>query len=260
MPDLFPLAPESIQAFLMVFTRVSASLAFMPVIGGQGIPRQARAGLAVFVSAVIFPLVDTTSVRVDVDMLVMGGMIAGEAMIGLMTALIVTLVFSGVQLAGAVIGFQVGFGIVNVVDPVTSAQVSITSQFLNIFAVLLFLTFNMHHLLLNGVAQSFALAPLGGFAPDRKLLDLVMDATAASFLVGAQIAAPVTMILLLKQAAMGLIARTIPQINIFIVGFPLTIAFGLFVMALTLSPLSVYLFKIFSRMVSQVGIAYHLMG
>lgn len=260
MPDLFPLAPESIQAFLMVFTRISASLAFMPVLGGQGVPRPARAGLAVFVSAIVFPLVDTTGVRVDMDMLAMGGMIAGEALVGLMTALIVTLVFAGVQLAGAVIGFQVGFGIVNVVDPVTSAQVSITSQFLNIFAVLLFLTFNMHHLLLNGLAQSFAQVPLGGFAPDRKLLDLVMDATAASFLAGAQIAAPVTMILLLKQAAMGLIARTIPQINIFIVGFPLTIAFGLLVMALSLSPLAVYLFKLFSRMVSQVGIAYHLMG
>ena len=245
---------------MLVFTRITSALAFLPVVGGVAVPNYAKVGLGVFVSAVIFPLAPISSVSVDVDVLTMGMKIAGEMVIGFFTSMLVNLIFSGVQLAGSVIGFQVGFGIVNVVDPVTSAQISITSQFLNLVALLLFLSLNFHHVLLHAVVNSFSYVPPGEFAAQPGLYDILINSMGAVYVMGVQIAAPLTVMLLLKQAAMGLIARTIPQMNIFIVGFPLTIAFGLFAMGLSLPVLAVYLERIFSRTASQVDMALRLMG
>jgi len=260
MPNLFPFDIDSVQAFLLVFTRVATALALMPVTGGQASPAPFKVGLAALMTAVVFPVVDTRHITVSVDVLDMGLMIAGEAMIGMVTALFVSLLFAGVQLAGAVVGFQVGFGIVNVVDPATSAQVSITSQLYNLVALLLFLALNAHLMVIAGVADSFALVPVGGFTVNMDLLDLLVQAAGAVYVTGVQVAAPLTVTLLLKQAAMGLIARTVPQINIFIVGFPLTIALGMLTIALCLPAFSLYSSRLISRLISQIDLAFHLMG
>lgn len=260
MPDLFPFQADTVQAFLLVLTRVAATLGFLPVTGGKAAPKTVKAGLAALVSAVLFPFIDTSSISTDIDVFSLSLKIAGEVMVGLASAFFVNLILATVQLAGSIIGFQVGFGIVNVVDPVTNLQVSLTSQFFNIFAVLLFLAFNIHHVLLRALADSFNSVPLGGFAAQAGLFDVFMGATSALWVVGSHLAAPLTVMLLLKQVAMGLIARTVPQMNIMIVGLPLTIAFGLITIGYSLPTMSVVVEKLFSRMVSQIGLAYSLMG
>jgi len=260
MPDVFPVDINTLQAFLLVLTRVTAALAFIPVTGGMAAPKQVRAALSIFVAIVVFPVVDISHISVNVDVLSIGLTIIGEFMIGALTALFVGLVFAGVQLAGAVIGFQVGFGIVNVVDPVTSAQISITSQFMNLVSMLLFLALNIHLVLIGTIANSFNIIPLGGFASHQGLLETMVRAMGAVFITGAQLAAPLTVMLLLKQVAMGLIARSVPQMNIFVVGFPVTIALGLFSMGIAMPAFGIYITKLFSRMTSQIELAFHLMG
>ncbi len=260
MPDLFPFPIETIQAFLLALTRVTATLAFIPITGGKAVPNLVKVGLSGLVTIVIFPMIETSHISVDVDVFSMSLMIASEILIGVSTALFVNFVFAGVQLAGAAIGFQVGFGIVNVVDPITSLQVSLTSQYFNLVTTLLFLAFNVHHILLRGVAGSFSMVPLGGFSADDALLDVLFDSMSAVYMTGAQISAPLTVMLLLKQAAMGLIVRTIPQMNIMIVGLPMTIALGLITIAITLPTMSVYIEKLFNRMAYQIDLFYHLIG
>ncbi|VAX24494.1 Flagellar biosynthesis protein FliR [hydrothermal vent metagenome] len=260
MPDLFPFQADTIQAFLLALTRVTATLAFIPVTGGRMAPSQVKVGLAFLVTIIIFPMLKTDHIGVDIDVFSMSLMIATEALIGLSTAFFVTLVFAGVQLAGSVIGFQAGFGIVNVVDPITSLQVSLTSQYFNLVTTLLFLAFNIHHIMILGVADSFNYVPLGGFNAHAGLLDILFDSMSAVYMAGAQISAPLTIMLLLKQAAMGLIVRTIPQMNIMIVGLPITIAFALISIAVSMPTMSVYIEKLFSRMTSQIGLIYYLMG
>lgn len=260
MPDLFPFQAETIQAFLLALTRVAATLAFIPVTGGRAVPSQVKVGLSFLVTIIIFPMLKSDHIGVDLDVISISLMIAGEALIGLTTAFFVTLVFAGVQLAGSIIGFQAGFGIVNVVDPMTSMQVSLTSQYLNLFTTLLFLSFNIHHIMILGVADSFNHVPIGGLAADDGLLTILFDSMSAVYMTGAQISAPLTIMLLLKQAAMGLIVRTIPQMNIMIVGLPMTIAFSLLTIAVSLPTMSVYIEKLFSRMATQMEILYYLMG
>ncbi len=256
MPDLFPYQIESIQAFLLVFTRVTSMIAFMPVIGGQAVPNQMKAGLAALMTIVIFPLVETKDVSVDIDILVLGLLIIGETMIGLATAFLVNLVFAAVQLAGTIIDFQIGFGITNVVDPVTNASVSVSGQVLNITAMLLFLSLNAHHWILLGLNDSFSIIPLGGFTMGASFGQIIIEAWNAVYVTGMKIAAPVTVTLLLKQVAMGLIARTVPQMNIFIVGFPITIALGLFTLAVCLPTMARLLSGIYAEFPNQMRLIY----
>lgn len=256
MPNLFPFHIEWIQAFLLVFTRVASMLAFMPVIGGQAIPNQMKVGLAVMTSIIFFPLVNHDSVSVDISIFTLGLLIVGEVIIGLLTAFLVNLIFAAVQLAGMTLGFQIGFAITNVVDPLTNAQVSVMGQLLNITAMLIFLAVNAHHLLLMGLADSFSIAPIGGFNMDPGLGEIIIRAWGAVYSTAMQIAAPVTVILLLKQVAMGLIARTVPQMNIFIVGFPITIVLGLVTLAVSLPVFSRLLIMLYSEIPAQMTQVY----
>jgi flagellar biosynthetic protein FliR len=251
--DLLPTDLNQLQAFLLVFVRMGSLFAFLPVFGGTA-PRQVKAALALTSTAAIFPIVDTSHVTVDVDVLTMVVMIVGEALIGVMTAFIVNLVFAGIQTAGYIIGFQIGFGIVNVVDPASGAQVSISAQFLNILAMLLFLTLNVHHALILGFVEGFKMVPLTTFAPHPSLETFFVDAFGGMLLTAAQLSAPITVSLLLKQAAMGILARTVPQMNIFVVGFPVTIALGLFTLAFLMEAYGAVTERLFMATLGQVGV------
>lgn len=263
MPNLFPLQPELIQAFLLIFTRVTATLAFMPILGGQALPAQVKGAFSLLITIVLFPLIDVSHIPVDVDVFLIGLFVFGEALIGVATAMVVSLIFSAVQLAGAMIDFQIGFGIVNVVDPVTNAQVSVTGQLLNITAMLIFMALNAHHWALIGLAEGFEIVPVCGFSGAAGLIgigEMFMDLMGAVYVTGMQIAAPVTVTLLLKQAAMGVIARTVPQINIFIVGFPLTIGLGMLTVAFTLPAFSKVLAGLFMSLGDRMRLVMALLA
>ncbi len=242
-PDLFPLDLATFQGFLLVFVRMAALYGFLPIFGGSS-PKSAKAGLALMTAFVIFPAVDISRIDIEMDVMTLALLVASESLIGMLTAYLVTLMFSAVQMAGYIMGFQIGFGIVNVVDPTSGQQVSILAQFLNIMMMLLFMTFNIHHFMLLGFAEGFRLVPPGTFSPNVAMGKMLIDALGAMLVTAAQLSAPITVGLILKQLAMGILARTVPQMNIFVLGFPITIALGLFTLAVLMEPYS----KTFSRM------------
>jgi len=139
----------------------------------------------------------------------------------------VLLLFVGIQFAGQLVGLQMGFGIVNVIDPQSSNQVSIIGQYLNILAVLILLTTNGHHMILKGLVSSFDVVPLGGVELKASVAAKMIVLTSQAFIVAVKIAAPILLSLFLVSVALGILARTVPQMNVFIVGFPVQIAVGL---------------------------------
>lgn len=259
MPDLFPFRVEWLQAYLLVLTRVSSMVVFLPVLGAANVPRQVKIGLSALTAAVIFPLLDTKAVSVDMDLLQMAVLVAGEAMIGIATAFLINLMLSAVHIAGSFIDFQIGFGIVNVIDPTTGAQVSVTTQILNITTILLLLSFNAHHMMLMGISDSFAIVPIGGFHAGEGFGDIFVSGMRAAFTASAQIAAPVTVTLLIQQAAMGLMARTVPQLNIFAVGFPFTIAVGLLTISFSMPAFSIYVQRLMGEMSQNMTLLFNAM-
>jgi len=223
------------QQFIFVFVRVGAILISLPFFGSGNVPARLKTGLAFLVSLIAYPLIKFDGIIFPTGLFPLSIALASEVFIGLIIGYASRLVFAGVQMAGHLVGFQMGFGIVNVIDPSTSSQVSVTSQFENILAMLIFLSINAHHWFLKGIVESFSLVPLLGFHFSGAVANIMIDIFKNVFIIGIKLGAPVIAALFFTTIALGLVARTVPQINVFIIGFPLQIGIGLLMMGLTMS-------------------------
>ena len=175
-----------------------------------------------------------------------------EIILGAAVGLAVKLTFAGVQLAGQMAGYQMGMAIANVMDPSTSAQVPILAQFNNLFAVLIFLLINAHHWFIRALAESFTRLPLAGFGFGPGFFENLIRLSAEMFVVAVKIGAPVMVALLLTSVALGLVARTVPQMNIFIVAMPLKIVIGLVFLGICLPFMATFLSGLFQHLYHSV--------
>ena len=218
---------DQFHIFLLVLLRVSALLMVAPIFGHRTWLARAKVGLAFTVSIILFPIVADQPLDVPAGVLPYALMMIREVLMGVVMGFVVLLLFVGIQFAGQVAGLQMGFGIVNVIDPQSSNQLSIMGQFLNILAILLLLSLNGHHTILTALVTSFETIPLGGVVLKAGLMQKMIAITAEVFIIGVKIAAPIMTALFLVTAAMGVLARTVPQMNVFMVGFPVQISVGL---------------------------------
>ncbi|MDD2671225.1 MAG: flagellar biosynthetic protein FliR [Syntrophales bacterium] len=225
---------EQVEAFMLVFLRVSALIATVPILGDRSVPARVKAGLSFLVAALLYPVVPMPTAGACEDVFALFLRMTGEVMIGAVIGMIARLIFAGIQLAGQLIGFQMGFAIVNVIDPAFSLQVSIIAQFQYLIALLLFLSLNGHHMFLYAVAESFRILPPLAFHFSGGLMQAITGFVRDMFEIGIKVGAPIIAILFFMSVGLGLVARTVPQINIFIVGFPLQIAIGLIGVGVTM--------------------------
>ncbi|MDX8392183.1 MAG: flagellar biosynthetic protein FliR [Mariprofundaceae bacterium] len=238
-------------AAMLVLIRVSSMLIFLPVLGHQLVPIQAKIGLIGVVTLLIFPIVRTTLPELPVSPLALALITGQELMIGAMLALLAQLIFGAVQLAGQIMSYQMGMAIANVFDPSTSAQIAIVGQFAVILAMLMWLAAGAHHTMILALADSFTLFPMGhpwAFSGWQG----IVDATAEMFVLGLRLCAPVLLLMMFAYAALGLLSRAVPQIQIFFVSFPLTIGLGLLVFALSLPAFMSLLLDAFHSYTDQI--------
>jgi flagellar biosynthetic protein FliR len=216
---------------LLVLARVAGLVLSAPMLGHALVPPRVRAALAVLLAAAIVPaLGGAGGVAAPASLWSLGAMVATESALGVLLGLVAQFVFAGVQLGGQIIGIQMGFGIVNLIDPQSHAQVTIIAEWQQLMALLTFLVLDVHHLLIRAVLESFRAAPPGGLALDGLGVRAAISLAGDLFVVGVRIAAPVLVVLLLTNGALGVLARTIPQLNVFVVGFPLNVGVGLLVL------------------------------
>lgn len=247
-----------VQAAVLIFTRVGAILLTAPLFSSGSIPVHVKIGLSFMLAVIVFPLVSVNDILV-LPLASLGIAMAGEVLIGVIIGFTARLLFAAVQLAGQLVGFQMGFGIVNVIDPQTSAQVSIIAQFENIITLLIFMAVNAHHWFIMAIAKSFEVVPLLAFSFTNSLMEALVRLSCDMFVVAAKVAAPIIAILLFTSVALGLLARTVPQMNIFIVGFPLKLAIGLLAVGLTLPLLSTLLRNLFQGLGEDIFVLMRLM-
>ncbi|MFO7738202.1 MAG: flagellar biosynthetic protein FliR [Desulfatiglandaceae bacterium] len=248
----FSISLPQLQIFFLVFLRVIAILMTVPVFSSRNVPILFRVGLGFSMSVLLIPLLKLTEVPFFPDVIPFGIGVLSEIALGITIGLSVRLVFAGIQLAGQLAGFQMGFAIVNVMDPLTSAQVSIVAQLKYLIAMLIFLTINAHHWFLRALVESFRLVPPFGFHFSASVMEFLMRLGGGMFLIAIKVAAPVMVALLLTSVALGLVARTVPQMNIFIVAFPLKIVIGLLFLAFSLPYLLSFLKQLFGAMGSDI--------
>jgi len=237
--NVFGLTPGTFETFLLVFVRTAVTLALIPVIGGPQIPMQAKIALAGTIAYLVFKTVGVIAPLPSVFAL--ANAVVAQALIGVLIGYVAFLVFMAVQFAGEILDLQVGFSIVNIINPMTQQQVSVIGQFELVIASLIYLLTDSHLLLIAGLSDSFKTAPLpyvtltGGMQQDLGVF------IAQSFLLAVKIAAPVAAALFVTNLALGLMARVAPQINVFVVGFPLQIGVGIIMVAVSLPLLGVLL-------------------
>lgn len=228
------LSAEHLEAFVLVLLRVSAMIVTIPVISENTVPVRVKASLSILVSMIVFPLVvPQFPPTKNLHLIHLTLLMMGETLIGVTIGFTARLVFSAIQFAGDIIGFEMGFSVANVIDPMSSTQVSIITELQYLIAMLVFLTVNAHHLFFQAVIQSYTVLPPLTFHLSGQLAQFIMNVTKEMFVMAIKLAAPITAVMLFTNVALGIVARTVPQMNIFIVGFPLQISLGLIFLGLT---------------------------
>ncbi|MBN1547375.1 MAG: flagellar biosynthetic protein FliR [Syntrophaceae bacterium] len=225
---------EYAQAFVLVLLRVSTIIVMMPILGHKTVPVRVKAGLSLIISFLIFPFVRQTIPAISPNLIPMIFQMAGEVMIGLILGFAVKIVFTGIQYAGELIGLQMGFSMANVLDPVNNINVSIISEMQYLMALLIFLSINGHHVFITAITDSYRILQPLGFHISGPLTQAILLYAKEIFVIAVKAAAPIIAVMLFANLGMALIARTVPQINILIVGFPLQIAVGLIFLGLTM--------------------------
>ena len=241
------ISASQLQTFLFIFVRVAAIMMSIPLFDSKTLPVVFKAGFALCLSMVIYPLADPAPMAVMDNELTLVIGIFSEVMLGVAVGMIVRTIFAGVQLAGQLAGYQMGLAIANVLDPATSDQVPLLSQVYNIFAMLIFVSINAHYWFFNALVESFRLVPPFGFHFNGTIIEYLIQVSGQIFVTGIKIGAPIITVLLLTSVSFGLVARTVPQMNIFIVAMPLKIAVGMLFIAFSLPFLATYLNQLFSE-------------
>lgn len=166
-------------------------------------------------------------------------LIIKEALTGLTVGLIAMILLYAVQVAGGFIDIKMGFMIANVIDPQTGAQSPMIGSYLYTFTILFILATDAHHLLLDGVYYSYQFVPLDQlYLPfgDEAVISFVVSTFSTMFIIAFQMAMPIVGSLFLVDVALGMVSRTVPQVNVFVVGLPLKILAGFIILVLVMAP------------------------
>ena len=221
-----------ITAVATVGIRVSGLLLFAPFFGSNAIAPRIKIGLLVTLTALLYPVCGHPEVEFTAAGITR--VVVGEFMVGLLTGLAVQLVFEAAQFAGQVMGMQVGFSLVNIMDPNTQVDTPLLSLFSQTLVTLLFLQLGMHRLLLRAVASSFTYLPAGGGTLPPDIPGQLLHAAGAIWLSGLQIAAPLLITTLLADLVLGFLGKASPQLPVLFLGLSVKSMVGLSVLALSL--------------------------
>lgn len=223
---------ENFIKFMLVFFRCLGFLILTPIFGRRDLPAQSKIGLSALLSYIVLPLIPAQSL--NTNLWALAAVVLREVTVGLSMGYITLLVFSALHLAGQVIDMEMGFGMVNVMDPQSNTQVPMMGNFYYLLSLILFLSCNGHHVLISAMIKSFEIVPLGKAVFGEHFLMGIMESFQDVFILGVRISMPIVAIIFLTDFALGIIARTVPQMNVFIVGLPLKIALGILGMIIIL--------------------------
>ena len=244
--------------WLLVLARTAGVFVSAPVLGNTHVPVPTRIALAACLAFIFTPLVaaDRSGVffATSPDLPSLAASVVKEAVVGVMIGFVGMLLFMVVQSAADMINLQMGLGFGSLVDPTMNQPTSVVGQFHHLVATLLFLATNAHHLLLRGLADSFNALPLGELALGPEAGQAVVGAFSRLFVAGIKIGGPIVGVILLTDVALGILSRTMPQLNVLVVGFPAKILVGLVTVVVALPAVSVAMQSLFGGLPGDIRV------
>lgn len=227
-PILIPLRP--ILIFAVVLARVGGVVTFAPFWNHKAVSNNIRALLALIIAIVIAPVVGarlpTPPTEIFSLMLVLGG----ELMIGFILGFAGRLVFSALEMAASLLGFQMGLSLASTIDPSTQAQTAALGILAQMFGLMIMLAANGHHWMLEVTVQSYQFVTPGGFHMTGALGETILRLSADALATGVALASPAIIVLLSIDTLLAVAARVSPRLEILILGFPLKIATGMWLL------------------------------
>lgn len=253
LSQVLNVSPEWSAHFPLVLARLSAAIVAAPLLGARSVPPQTKIGLALLLSLIVVPLQGAQLSPIPTNLLVFVSLVGSEVLVGLALGIGISLVFSAMEMGASMISVQVGFGLGGVFDPLSGAQSGALEQFYRIFVTLIFFAMNGHYLVIRGLIQTFETVPPG--TADISLIAgaRVVPFFASLFVAAVQIALPAMAALLLTDLALALVGRTVPQLNVLVVGFPVKIGVGLMVLAASMPLTMLFVSSVFGRALVDVN-------
>jgi flagellar biosynthesis protein FliR len=219
-------SPSEVLRFAIVLLRISGIVIFAPFFSSQSIPYQIRIAFSLMAAIVVMPSLPMQALPVEFGLGSIVAVFLSEVMFGLILGFAANLIFAGMQFAGQIVSFQLGFSLINLIDPQTNVESPAFSFFHNYIGLMFFLLINGHHWFLLAVNESFQVMPVGGMHLQAPLVDHLIRMSSQILVIGLRIAGPVLAVSIITDVVMGVIGRAAPHVNILIVGMPLKILVG----------------------------------
>ncbi len=222
----FPISIEEILRFAIVLMRITGLMLFAPFFGSQSIPVHSRIIFSLLLTLALTPAMPLKTLPTGAGMGDIVPMFLGEIMFGVILGLAASFVFAGFQFAGQIVSFQLGFSLINLIDPQSNVEAPVFSFLNNYIALLFFLLLNGHHWFLLAINDSFNYLPIGGIQLDAPLVERMVQLSSEVLTIGLRLAGPVIAVSVITDVVMGMLGRAAHQVNILIVGMPLKLLIG----------------------------------
>ena len=222
------------EPYLLTFLRITSALVMLPIFGYQAVPLMVKVALGAILTLSLSPAIPSSIPFPVPGVLGIATYAVVEVLIGLAIGAISTLLLASAEMAGRFLGIQSGIGIATTIDPLTQQESDPLSQLKYWLALVLFLTLEGHHWVLQALQSSLELIPIGGAKLPEQLLPFYSRLVTATVSTAIQLVTPVLGVLLITDVALGFIARAVPQMNIFILSIPLKVGVSLAVMIMVL--------------------------
>ncbi|HXC54775.1 MAG TPA: flagellar biosynthetic protein FliR [Rhizomicrobium sp.] len=241
-----------ILTYLLVFARTGSMMMLLPALGEGGIPARVRLVLALAVSVALAPVVQGAyPAAAPTNTLQLGLLVAQEATCGILVGGMSRIIMSSLQIAGYLIATQTGLAYAQTVDPTQHEQGAVIGNFFSLLGAVLIFSTDLHHVAIGAIAGSYKMLPPGAALPTGDMAELTLRLLSASFVLGFQLAAPFLVFGFALYAALGILAKLMPQLQVFFVAMPINIMFGFVLLALLLGSMMTLFLNFYSAQMAQ---------
>lgn len=239
---------SNLYVFLVILSRMAAMVGSLPIFTSSEAAIRLRLGLAAGLALLLFPVTD---ISLDPIQTTPAGLIlimVQEAVLGLLLGFVTQLIFFAVQFGATIVGYQMGFAAANILDPQHQQQIPLLSQFQNVFAILLFLALDIHHVIIRVMARSYEVLAPGNMDLAGGAVVFIIELTGHMFVLGLQLVAPVMVVLMVSMFILGIMSRVFSQLQVFLLSFPINISLALIVLGLGMELAYIILEKEFAQL------------
>lgn len=218
---------QNFIVYFLIIIRITSMMIVAPFFSVKSIPNIVKIGLSLIMSSFVISIYNlpfNISINSNLDLFIL---ILNEILIGLFIGYIALFVFNAIRISGQFIDFSIGFTMSQYYDPNTNSTSTNIERFFYWLSLSIFVTLNFHHIILSAIIKSFEVIPLGFFLNNQNFFISFIYFFSKSFYLGIKLAAPIILVLFITEFTMGLIARAVPQINVFILGMPIKVIVGL---------------------------------